>query len=300
MTYYFSYLLLQGFSSFLNLFPLEWGLWIGRWLGRLAYTVVRGRRRVALRNLQIAFGQEKSRQELRDIAKKTFSNLGMILVEFLRMPRLRMDYYHQYTRVEGWEHLDQALRQGRGVIALTFHFGNWEIPALGASFFGYPVVALAQKIRNPWIDRYVRTTREAAGVKILPKRNISQTVIDTLRDGKIVAIFVDQRERKKSGVMVDFFGEKAPVTPSPIVFSLRTGAPMIPLFTIREDTSHHHVIIGAPLIPETTGEMKRDLEKNTATYTKVLEKMVREYPDQYFWLHNRWGEKRRGIHRHRR
>jgi KDO2-lipid IV(A) lauroyltransferase len=269
-------------------------------MGKLAYGVVGSRRRLALRNLKIAFGHEKSSEELTEIAKSTFSNLGMILVEFLRMPKLQVDYHHRYARIEGREHLEHAIKQGKGVIALTFHFGNWEIPALGASFFGYPIVALAQRISNPWIDRYVRRTRETAGVRILPKRNVSQEVIDSLRQGKIVAIFVDQRERKRSRVTVDFFGEKAPVTPSPVVFSLRTGAPMIPLFTIREKTSHHHVIIGSPLFPKTTGEMERDLERNTETYTKILERMVREYPDQYFWLHNRWGQKRRRIPRRRR
>ncbi|NIQ37814.1 MAG: hypothetical protein GTN81_04400 [Proteobacteria bacterium] len=300
MTSYVSYLFLRCLSYMLNILPLELALWIGRTMGRLAYRVVGSRRRLALRNLKIAFGLEKTPEERAEIAKSTFSNLGMILVEFLRMPKLRIDYHHRYARIEGREHLEQAIKQGKGVIALTFHFGNWEIPALGASFFGYPIVALAQRISNPWIDRYVRRTREAAGVRILPKRNVSQEVIDSLRQGKIVAIFVDQRERKKSRVTVDFFGEKAPVTPSPVVFSLRTGAPMIPLFTIRERKSHHHVIIGSPLFPKMTGELDRDLETNTEAYTKILERMVRDYPDQYFWLHNRWGRKQRRIRRRRR
>lgn len=299
MTSYFIYLILQVFTYFLNLLPLEWALWIGRCLGRLAFRVVSGRRRVVLKNLEVAFGLGKSPQELEEIARKTFSNLGMTLVEFLRMPRLGMGYYNQYIRVEGWEHLDRALEEGKGVIALTFHFGNWEMPGLGAAFFGYPIVALAQRISNPWVDHYVRRTRKATGVTILPKRRVSQQVINHLRQGKIVAIFVDQRERKKSQVMVDFFGKKAPTTPSPVVFSLRTGAPMIPLFTVREDNSHHRVIIGEPLVPETTGETERDLEINTETYTRILESMIRKYPDQYFWLHNRWGGKKRRAHRQR-
>jgi len=296
---YFMYLVLQSFTGFLNLLPLEWALWIGRCLGRLAFRVLGSERRVALRNLQIAFGGEKSFQELNHIARKTFSNLGMTLAEFLRMPRLDMGYYHRYARVEGWDHLNRALEAGKGVIALTFHFGNWEMPSLGASFFGYPIVALAQRIRNPWVDRYVRRTRQSSGVTILPKRQVSRQVIDHLRQGKIVAIFVDQRERKKSRVMVDFFGKKAPTTPSPVVFSLRTGAPMIPLFTVRENNSHHHVIIGEPLRPHTTGEVERDLERNTEAYIKILEGMVRKHPDQYFWLHDRWGGVRRRARRQR-
>ncbi len=300
MTSYLSYVMLQGSAYVLNLLPLEWALWIGRCLGRLAFSVVGSQRRVALRNLRIAFGREKSPQELKEIGRKAFSNLGMTLVEFLRMPRLHKRYYHDHSRVEGWEHLERALKAGKGVIALTFHFGNWEIPGLGATFFGYPIVALAQRIRNPWIDRYVRRTRESVGITILPKRQVSRQVINHLRQGKIVAIFVDQRERKKSRVMVDFFGRKASTTPSPVVFSLRTGAPMIPLFTVREDNSHHHVVIGEPIVPETTGEMERDLERNTETYTRILESMIRKYPDQYFWLHNRWGGGNRRAHRRRR
>lgn len=291
------YLVLRIFGGFLNHLPLEWALWIGRSLGSLAFWSVRGRRRVALKNIEIAFGREKSRVELEEIARKAFRNLGMNLVEFLRMPKLGSGYYHRYARVEGWEHLDEALKLGKGVLALTFHFGNWEIPSLGGSLFGYPIVALAQRIHNPYIDRYVRRTREAAGVTILPKRNVAERVIDSLRKGRIVAVFVDQRERKKSRVMVDFFGKKAPTTPSPVVFSLRTGAPMIPLFTVRENNSRHRVFIGRALVPESTGNIEADLKKNTERYTKILESMIRRYPDQYFWLHNRWGGKKRRSRR---
>jgi len=293
MTSYATYLMLQAFTFALNTLPLAWALWIGRCLGRMAFTVVRSRRTVALKNLQTAFGREKSSRELENLAKRTFSNLGMTLVEFLRMPRLGMSYYHRHARVEGWEHLNMALKRGKGVIALTFHFGNWELPGLGASFFGYPIVALAQRIHNPWIDRYVRRTRKATGVTILPKRRVTQEVIKHLRQGKIVAIFVDQRERAKSQVLVDFFGKPASTTPSPVIFSLRTGAPMIPLFTVREQNTRHRVIISTPLTPKTTGDADKDLHTNTEAYTKVLETMVRRYPDQYFWLHNRWGEKKR-------
>ncbi|MBW2056311.1 MAG: lysophospholipid acyltransferase family protein [Deltaproteobacteria bacterium] len=291
------YLLLRVLTFVVDILPLEFALRTGRCLGGWAFRVVRNRRRVALDNLRTAFGAEKSPGELEAIARETFRNLGMTLVEFLRMPRLGMDYVRRYVRLEGRQHLDQALADGKGVIALTFHFGNWEMPGLGASLFGYPIVALAQRIHNPWIDRYVRRTREAAGVTILPKRQVSRQVISHLRQGKIVAIFVDQRERTKSQVKVDFFGKKAPTTPSPVVFSLRTGAPMIPIFTIRENNSHHRVTIGRPLVPVTTGDMDKDLETNTAIYTEILENMVRQHPDQYFWLHHRWGGKKR---RHRR
>jgi len=125
ITSYFIYVVLQVFTYLLNLLPLEWVLWIGRCLGRLAFSVVRSRRRVALKNLQSAFGREKSPQELEEIGRNTFSNLGMTFVEFLRMPRLHMAYHHRYVRVEGWGHLERALEAGKGVIALTFHFGNW-------------------------------------------------------------------------------------------------------------------------------------------------------------------------------
>jgi KDO2-lipid IV(A) lauroyltransferase len=297
---FLTYLTLQAIAFLLNLLPLEWALWIGRSLGQAAFWLVPGRRRVALRNLETAFQHEKTPRELEEIAFRTFANLGMTFVEFLRMPALHVDYYHSHSRVEGWNHLNRALEAGRGVIALTFHFGNWEIAGLGASFFGYPIAALAQRVRNPWMDRYIKKTREAGGVTILPKRGVSRQVIDHLRRGEIVAIFVDQRERKKSQVLVDFFGKKASTTPSPVVFSLRTGAPMIPIFTIRERNSHHHVIIGEPIVPETTGDMAQDLQRNTEAYTRVLESMVRKYPDQYFWLHHRWGDKKRKARRRRR
>lgn len=269
-------------------------LWIGRLLGRLMYYLDLEHRKVAFRNLTIAFGKEKSKEELRSIAKKSFQNLGMMAMEFFRLPHLDIERFQKKVFVEGLEEALRVLEEQRGALLLLGHFGNWELMALMAKVIQRPIIVIAKPIkRNPWLYQWILKSRQRIGLIVIPPQNATQKVIQALSKNQIVGILFDQRGKRSSGIWADFFGRKVPTTPGLAVMALRSGSPVIPVFMIREREGRHRLFIKAPLKLIRTGEFRSDVEVNTQLFNNLLESIIRLYPDQWLWIHRRWERKPR-------
>jgi KDO2-lipid IV(A) lauroyltransferase len=294
MIAYLSYLTLKGFSLFINLFPEGFALWVGRQLGNLGYCLDWEHRKVALQNLTLAFGQEKSESEIRGIARRTFQNLGMMAVEFFRIPGLDMEDFKKKVSVEGLDEALKLLEKGKGGLLLVGHFGNWELMGFMSKVIGNPILVIAKPIKQKKIDRWITEIRKVAGLELIPPENASRKVIQALSENRVVGILIDQRAKRSKGVWAEFFGRKAPTTPGLAALALKTEAPVVPVFMVRNGFQKHRLIIKKPLELINTGDIKKDVEANTQLFNQTLESMIRQYPDQWFWVHRRWERKKRG------
>jgi KDO2-lipid IV(A) lauroyltransferase len=290
---YLSYLFLKGFSFVLNLLPEKFSLWVGRQLGRVMYYLDLEHRKVAIQNLRVAFGQEKSEEEIRSIAKRSLQNLGMSAVEFFRLPEMDMRGFEKKVDIEGLEIYKKALDNERGILLLLSHFGNWELMGLMSKFLGSPVTVIARPIKkNKWLNRWVGEVRRGTGLEVISTEKASRKVIRVLSQNRMVGILIDQRAKRSEGVWIDFFGKKVPSTPALAVLAMRTRAPILPVFMIRNGYPKHRLLIKEPLQLVDTGDVKKDVVTNTQLINDTLESMIREYPDQWFWVHRRWERKR--------
>jgi KDO2-lipid IV(A) lauroyltransferase len=270
---------------------------MGRQFGLMGFYLDREHRKVALQNLQIAFGQEKSEKELHAIAKRTFQNLGMMIVEFFRIPRMDIETFEKKVVVEGLDEALELLKKRKGALLLVSHFGNWELMGLMSKVIGYPIMVIAKPVKkNERVDRLITKIREGAGLELIPPEKATRKVVRALSENRLVGILIDQRAKRSEGVMVDFFGRKAPTTPGLAVMALKSGAPVLPVFMIRDGFQKHRLLIQKPLELIQTGDMKRDVEANTQLINHTLESMIRQYPDQWFWIHRRW-ERKKGVHK---
>lgn len=294
---YLLYLLLKIWGLIINLLPEPFSLWMGRQLGRAGYYLDWEHRRVALQNLTIAFGREKSEDQIRKIAKKTFQNLGMMLIEFFRIPKLDEKKFKRKVVVEGLDEALKLLEMRKGGLLLIGHFGNWELMGFVSKVIGNPILAIAKPIKQRRVDQWITEIRKAAGLELIHPENASRKVIQALSQNRIVGILIDQRAKRSRGVWVDFFGKKAPTTPGLAVLALKTGAPVVPVFMIRNGLQRHRLLIQKPLQLIQTGDFKKDVETNTQLFNDTLELMVRQYPDQWFWIHRRWERKKRAYSR---
>lgn len=291
---YLIYLLLRFLSFLINLLPETVALWIGRLLGKAMYYLDMEHRKVAFRNLDIAFGREKSKEELQAIAKKSFENLGMMAMEFFRIPNLDIETFKRKVGVEGLEKALKVLDENRGALLLLGHFGNWELMALMSKVIGRPIMVIAKPIkRNPWLYQWILKSREKIGLVVIPPQNATQRVLHALSDNQIVGVLFDQRGKRSHGIWADFFGRKVPTTPGLAVMALRSGAPVIPVFMIREGGGRHHLFIKEPLKLIRTGDFRKDVEANTQLFNQTIESIVRQYPEQWLWIHRRWMRKNR-------
>lgn len=292
---YLQYLIIKAFSLFINLLPEGLALLIGRWLGILAFYLDREHRKVTLQNLNIAFGNEKSQEEILTIARRTFKNLGMMAVEFLSIAKMDLEDFKRKVSVEGLEEVRKIKEESKkGGLLLLSHFGNWELMGMLSRFLDLPVAVVARPIKkNRYIDRMVMEIRKSAGLNIIQKERAIGNILRALSENYFVGILIDQRARRSEGVWVDFFGRKAPTTPSLAILAMRTGVPILPIFMVRNGYRKHLVLIKRPLSLVHTGDIKKDIITNTQIINETLESIIRKYPDQWFWVHRRWERKKK-------
>ena len=245
-------------------------------------------RRAGLRNLEMAMPHLND-QERHAILRGTFSSLGRLLVEFSHFPDLTKSNISDHVVYEGFEHYENAVKRGKGVIFLTGHFGAWELSCFAHSLYGHPMKFVVREIDNDRVERLIESYRGRAGNTPIEKRNASRDILRALRNNETIGILVDQNTTRDEGVFVDFFGIRAATTPAIATLALRTGAAVVPGFLIWDrKTSKHRLHFDPPMELVTTGDPARDVLENTAACNAVLERMIRLYPDQWLWIHRRW------------
>ena len=288
------YLVLRAFSFLVNLLPEGFALRCGKQLGRMAFHLDWERRKVALGNLRVVFGEEKPERELLAIARNAFENLGMMAVEFFRIPKMDLETFKKRVTIEGLEEALRILGKGKGALLLLSHFGNWEMMGIMSKLIGDSIMVIAKPMKkNKRIDQFITKIRNAAGLEVVSSIKASRTVFKALSQNRVVGILIDQRAKRSEGVWADFFGKKAPTTPGLAVLAMKTGAPVVPVFMVRNGFGKHRLIIQKPLELVHTGDIKKDVEANTQLFNHTLESMIRQYPDQWFWVHRRWERKKR-------
>jgi len=268
--------------------PASWAVCLGRALGQAAYLLDRRHRRVALKNLALAF-PEMSAQDRKALALRSFQNAATTFLEVPRLGRAPFEEILNRVRPEGAEHFFSALSEGKGVLVLTGHFGNWELMALYTGMRGLRVAFVARALDNRFFDRWMNRIRSRSGNRVIPKRGALLQVLRLLRKGWAVGFLMDQRVTGREGVFVDFFSRPAGSSAALALLACRYGAPVLPVYVVREPSGVRHRLCIEPRIPVVrTGDLKRDVVENTQRFQKVLERIVREHPDQWFWLHRRW------------
>ncbi len=259
----------------------------------IGYTLTIRQKKIAYDSLQIAFGDEKSDQEIRSIVKKCFANLGRGMIELVYL----MDHpslIKENVVIEGMEHLEQAFKKGKGVVAVSAHFGSFPLMLLKFAQEGYKTNAIIRPTRDETIEKYFFKLRSRLGLNTVyshPRKKCVDTSIRVLRNNELLFIPLDQNFGSGGGVFVDFFGQKAATATGPVVFSKRTGAPVIPMFIVRLDNNTHKVIIEPEIPLESHEDEKEMIQINTAKITKLIERYVRKYPEEWGWMHRRWKSK---------
>lgn len=280
------YVAYRVFALLIRLLPRPAVLALGRSLGRAAYRLDRKHRRIALDNLTVAFGDEKTPAERETIARASFANAGRTTLDVIKLSGWTADRIRSLVDVEGSELLKGALRAGRGVLAFTAHFGNWEVSPSRLSEYG-AFSAVARRLDNRRIDRDLLRLRRRMGAEIIDKLGAGRPILQALARGGIVAIVVDQNVLRDQAVFVDFFGRPAATTPSLAAFHLKTGAPMVPFFC-HPDGCRYRLRVLPPVEVPRSGRRDADVLKTTQIYTKMIEHEIRREPGLWLWIHKRW------------
>jgi KDO2-lipid IV(A) lauroyltransferase len=265
-----------------------------KFLLMLYYHAAARRRLIALHNLRCAF-PEKDMEELIRIAKGVYRNLAITAAEFFSMPSITRENLHEWVEMEGLEHFEAGVAQGKGLLTIIAHFGNWELmPVTVPLFLKFlkPSYIVYRPLDSPLLDNMVEHVRTINGNEMIPKGGSGKRIMELLKENHAIAILSDQNVAAREGVFVDFFGRPACTGVGLAVLALRSGAPVLPMFMARQKSGKYKFIMKPLVEISRTGDYEKDLFENTQRFTKVVEDVIREYPDQWFWIHQRWKTKK--------
>jgi len=282
-----------AFSFFLfRWIPLKGVVFFSKIVGILTFYLYKKYRERVIGNLSLAFGNEKDSKEIRRLAKEIFYHFTLTPLEtlYLGANSFPFDRFVLKIKIEGKEHLDAALGRGKGVIALGAHLGSFTLLGTRLAVEGYPFNLIVNVGRFPklWgkLAFYQRITRQ----QTIPLKPVSASIkksLNCLHRNEILYIVADEQQRR-GGLPVPFFGQIAYTPPGPAIFSLKTGAPILPMFVLRNDELNRTLVIKSPLPFQQTQDEKTDIERLTHQFTKAIEETVRQYPSQWAWLNRRW------------
>jgi Kdo2-lipid IVA lauroyltransferase/acyltransferase len=260
---------------------------LGGALGRLGYAPFGVRRRVVERQIAAAFPSWDPARVAR-VARGAYEHLGRIAVETALMPSLGQGGVRDLvSRTTGWELMERAFAEKRGIVLITGHFGNWELAGAYVAARGIPIDVIVRRMSNPIFDRYLNQTRSDLGMAVVYDSEAVRRTTRSLKEGRAIGFLADQGVLNLASTHVPFFGRPAKTPRGPAVFTLRYRVPTLFVSAMREPDGHFHVSV-EPVPYEETGDRERDIDAIVGSYTRILEGFVRQTPEQYFWHHRRW------------
>ena len=281
MTYYLAVVL----SRLCCLLPAGFCEAAVRLLGCMLWPLVPEKRKRMARG-NICGCLQVDEDEAERIAKESAVRFGPMLFEVLRFPVLkkRMD---TYVEIEGAEYMREGLALGRGGVIATAHSGNWELLGGALAQAGFPIVGVAMKQKEAAMDRFINDYRRMIGMHITYKSDVRE-MFQMLKEGWVIGLLMDQDTNRRDGIVLDFFGRETNCVPGPASLARFKNAPIFPVFITRKADGTHRVIIHKPVFVERTKDKHEDIRQTTQTLTKIIEEHVREHPQEWFWLHDRW------------
>src|ERR1700757_2840549 len=260
---------------------------VGAGVGGLAYRILGRLRRVGITNLELAFpGMSASQRE--QTLRRLYRNLGWLLAEFCQMPRYTPENTRSIARHEGRDPYIAARDRGKGVLILTGHLGAWELSSYYHSLMGHPMSMVIRRLDNAKVDQLVNGIRCLHGNRVLHKDDFARGLLGAMRHGESVGILMDTNMTPPQGVFVPYFGKLACTASGVARVALKTGATVLPGFMLWEDAEQKYVLhFGEEIVFDRTGDDEADTITNTAKCTAAIEAYVRQYPDQWLWVHRR-------------
>ena len=284
---YLVYLAVRILVCVIQALPYDTACRFARVLAWAVYKVNKRHRVVAAENLQKSFPGQYTDEQIDILVRRVYEHFCTILIEIMHMPRrFHLHNYKQFVVYRDPNRMLEVLLSGRPVLFVTGHFGNWEMAGYALAMFGFRSHAIARPLDNPYLDDYLRSFRERTGQKLLAKQGDFAQIEQVLAGGGVLATLADQ-DAGPRGLFVDFFGRPASTHKAVALLAIEHNVPMIVIGAYRQDGRYHICPVDV-ILPEDYAHDPDAVRAITQRFTTGLETIVREAPEQYFWLHRRW------------
>jgi Kdo2-lipid IVA lauroyltransferase/acyltransferase len=270
--------------------PLGLRKWFTLFLAGAFYHFSLKHRLIAIHNLMRSF-PGKSTAEIIQIARDSYRSFALVIAEFCDIPYLNKDNLNKFITITGMDDYREACQSGKGVLLFGAHLGNWEIGNAALALTTRPFVFIYRILDNAFLEKHITAVRASSGNISLSKNSAMRPMLRLLKKGQTINLLIDQNVASYDGVFVDFFGRPACTTSGLALLALHTEAPVLPAFTHRLPSGKYVLEIGKKVEIIQTGDRDNDVLTNTQNFTKIIEEEICRYPEQWFWLHQRWKTK---------
>ena len=272
--------------------PVRFVYKLAKITGKIVFVLwVRGRKNMLANYEQVLPNATES--ERRKIARQSLENYYCYVTDFARLPNLPPQLIESMlAKDEHFEAIDQGLEQGRGVIVVVMHFGNWDLGASSAALKGYPITVLAETFSDRHLDKLIVSAREKLGVKVTKIEGTAPSIIRDLRNNRLLAILIDRPMQKGEGVRVKFFGRNLEVPAGPARLALRTGAAIVNVaFPKLRPNDLGISILSTVVLNQEEGTDHKDegaVQRLTQAIMDEHEKFIRLHPTQWYMFRRMW------------
>jgi len=287
------YLLTRLGAGLLLALPRSWALAFARGAGYLGYGLVSRQRTKILENLKFAYGDTKSLVELETIGRRVMGHMLQTAVDSLRFGTLSRDQATSLVEVgDVYSFCKDILQEGKGLIIMTAHLGNWELLPRVFGLQGFRGGVVGRRIYYGPYNRWVVSLRSYPGFRTIYQDEAVRQIHAHLKAGEIVGLLPDQDRDSVRGIFVDFFGRSAYTSVAPVKFAMASGAPILPTFMVRMPGNRYKILLGNLIRPRIEdGDRAASIRKYTEAWMKDFEEVIRRYPEQWGWMHDRWKTK---------
>jgi KDO2-lipid IV(A) lauroyltransferase len=268
---------------------------MGKGIGLLLY-YLRIRRKIAMTNLDIVFGDTKSRKEKARIYKTSLINFGRVVINYLRIPFMGESFWRDRCDWQGEDILREAMNRKKGALLIAGHFGMMDLPGGKIGMSGYPVAVVGKRIKNPAVNRFVIETRNAMNLGTIAHRDSMKRILDGIARGEAVAMALDQNMKRDRGIFVDWMGRKACSVRSAAYVAKRTGAPVVAGYMVQKSADRFELVITKEVTwrpyPENP---EKEILINTQRQSDAVQEIILAKPELWFWIHRRWRVQPEGV-----
>jgi len=294
-----SYFLIRVLGFFACVLPVRVSYAIVTGIAFAVYAGWHELRKSVTDNMRCVLGCDVDKKTLRQITWRSVLGYFKYLVEFLRFAGMSREDVQALIDSSGWEHLDRALAEGKGVIFCSFHLGNWDLGGAMVALRGYPMNVVVESFEPERLNRLIQHYRVEKGMKLIPLEQASRGVLRALRKGEILALLVD-RPVGEEGIAVNFFGGTIKVPAGAATLARKTGARLVPGYLVRRPDNRFQGLIAPPIEPEITDDVEHDVYVMTQRLIDTLEGWIKQYPDQWYPFRRMWVEWPAGVQASRR
>lgn len=272
----------------INILPRFLTLFLGEFLGTVAYYLIKKERHKTLHNLDLAYGDSLSYRRKKEIARSCFQTFGRAALEDMRMLRYYQTQMRPNLEILGEENLKKVHQKGKGIVAFTGHIGNFELIAAWVAQSGYKVAVIGRELYDKRLDEMLMTNRTEMDIVNVRTDDSPRDILRLLKENYAIGFLIDTDSFRVAGELTPFFGRLAKTPIGPTQLGLISGAAFLPIFCVSHPGGKYQIIIGEELDIESRERSRENIYKITCRMTEEIEKFIHLHPEQWIWMHNRW------------